>query len=158
MNIFFSSLDPVACARFLDNKRAVKMPLETAQMLSTAVRSTGLEVGYKATHANHPSNVWARASKQNFLWLCEHGLALCAEYTRRYGKVHKSEAIIKDMIQHADRFESVGLTTLPNCAANKEQGLDFKSEPCIHTAYRKYLSARFLNDKKPAVCNLYATR
>ena len=155
MNIFFTSLDPAECARYLDDKRVVKMILESAQMLSTAIRSTGLEVGYKSTHANHPSNVWVRRSKQNYEWLVSHALELSKEYTRRYGKVHKSEAIILELAKHSSRLPSIGLTVLPNCAANKEHGLDFKSEPCIYTAYRKYLTARFLSDKKPATCRLF---
>lgn len=37
MNIFATDISPVACAKALNDKRVVKMVLETAQMLSTAV-------------------------------------------------------------------------------------------------------------------------
>lgn len=37
MNIFATDVSPVACAKALDDKRVVKMVLETAQMLSTAM-------------------------------------------------------------------------------------------------------------------------
>jgi hypothetical protein len=47
---------------------------------------------YQATHINHPSAVWARASKENYLWLADLLVKLCKEYTRRYGKVHKCES------------------------------------------------------------------
>jgi len=48
---------------------------------------------YRATHQNHPSAIWVRQSKQNYMWL--HGLLveLCKEYTYRYGKTHKTQAI-----------------------------------------------------------------
>jgi len=156
MNIFFTSFCPKECARYLDDKRVVKMCLETAQMLSTAVRSTGIDLGYKSSHLNHPSNIWVRKSQQNFQWLVAHGLELCKEYTRRYCKIHSSEKVIMEMAIYADRLPSIGMTALPNCAANKDHKLDFKSEPCIYTAYRKYLAARFTTDKKPPMCKLGA--
>jgi len=39
MNIFISDLSPIVSAQNLDNKRVVKMVLETAQLLSTAIES-----------------------------------------------------------------------------------------------------------------------
>ena len=74
------------------DKHVVKMPLETAQMLCTA-----FEVGippYKRTHYNHPCSVWCRESKNNYLWLIQHGLALCDEFNFRYNKIHKSREVI----------------------------------------------------------------
>lgn len=44
---------------------------------------------YAATHANHPSAIWVRQSDKNYMWLAELLEELCAEYTYRYGKVHK---------------------------------------------------------------------
>ena len=45
---------------------------------------------------NHPSTIWARQSYANFDWLYQHGIALCEEYTYRYGKEHGSETRIKN--------------------------------------------------------------
>ena len=45
---------------------------------------------YKKTHVNHPCARWARQSRANYAWLCELGVALCDEYTLRYGRVHKT--------------------------------------------------------------------
>ena len=39
---------------------------------------------------NHPCTIWARESQENYEWLLDHAYAMCQEYTRRYGKVHKS--------------------------------------------------------------------
>ena len=47
---------------------------------------------YKATHMNHPSAIWARASYKNYVWLYTLLHYLCKEYTYRYGKIHKVEA------------------------------------------------------------------
>ena len=91
MNIFILSSNPVEAAQMQCDKHVVKMCLETAQMLSTIAGGP-----YKPTHANHPCTKWARACMENFLWLKQHGLALCDEYKRRYGKQHKCRPIIEE--------------------------------------------------------------
>ena len=110
MNIFYLDEDPRQCAEWMVDKHVVKMILETAQLLSTAHRlldgtesidtSSGRKkkvyklpddrdaVLYSATHANHPSAVWARQSVENYNWLVDHLFALSEEYTYRYGKTH----------------------------------------------------------------------
>ena len=50
---------------------------------------------YKPTHVNHPCTIWAATNSVRYKWLRALGLALCDEFTYRYGKVHKSESIIK---------------------------------------------------------------
>jgi len=91
MNLFYLSRDPVEAARLQCDKHVVKMILETAQMLSTAhLELDGRQMAYKATHKNHPSTVWVRSSAKSYRWAYEHLKALGAEYTSRYGKVHKT--------------------------------------------------------------------
>jgi len=51
---------------------------------------------YRPTHKNHPASIWASENSGNFRWLLKLGLDLCEEYTFRYGKVHKCEAILRD--------------------------------------------------------------
>lgn len=114
MNIFYLDNDPVKCAHDHVDKHVVKMILEYAQLLSTAHRiidgvpSTRLsksgrqqkcyilpdgreQVLYSATHVNHPSAVWCRVNVENYKWLHSLLVAVCAEYTYRYGKVHKCQ-------------------------------------------------------------------
>ena len=114
MNIFYLDHDVKKCAEMHNDKHVVKMILEYAQLLSTAHRvldgtivvglsKTGRKQSryvlpdnresllYSATHLNHPSAVWVRKSKQNYLWLANMLIALCEEYTHRYGKIHKVE-------------------------------------------------------------------
>ena len=93
----------------LCDKHVVKMILESAQMLSAVldcqykderrgdtdepvIKTFGLP-GYPKAHAKHPCTLWARQSKQNAMWLVRHMRALCFEYTRRYGKFHKQDAL-----------------------------------------------------------------
>lgn len=96
MNIFPLHDDPVLSAVSQCDRHIVKMPLETAQMLCTNLHLFGLEAPYKPTHKNHPCTVWARESLGNWEWLIAHGNALGEEYTKRYGKVHKSHLVIKE--------------------------------------------------------------
>jgi hypothetical protein len=110
MNIFYLDNNPSVAAKAMTDKHVVKMILESAQLLCTAHRvldgepviemsSNGRRltryshptldnVLYKSTHVNHPSGVWVRESKANYLWLYEHFLALCTEYNKRYSKIH----------------------------------------------------------------------
>lgn len=96
MNIFILDEDPERAAFDQCNKHVVKMPLETAQLLCTAIAvRTKQTTPYKPTHKNHPCAVWARETSANFDWLVVHGLALCEAYTKEYGKVHKSQEVIE---------------------------------------------------------------
>ena len=94
MNIFVLDENPFVIPRMMLDKHAVKMVLETAQMLCTAHRVLdnvdelrGVPL-YKAAHINHPCTIWARESIYNYRWLYNHFMALCREYTHRYGKIH----------------------------------------------------------------------
>ena len=97
MNIFILDLDVDKCAEYHCDKHIVKMIIETAQILSTALHSLGVpHNGYKPTHSNHPCCVWAR-DLNNWLYLRQLGFALGREYERRYGRVHKSIGVISSL-------------------------------------------------------------
>ena len=109
MNIFHLDNDPVKAAQMMCDKHVVKMIVEYAQLMSTAHRvldgteyydktKNGRKIKrwklngaaeerllYKASHVNHPSNIWVRKCNDNYRWLYKHFRALCDEYTRRYG-------------------------------------------------------------------------
>jgi len=48
----------------------------------------------KASHVNHPSAVWVRQSKQNYVWLMQMWCCLLQEYTYRYGKTHACSRLV----------------------------------------------------------------
>lgn len=91
MNIFALDLDPKIAAQMSCDKHAIKMVLESTQLLSTAMIKNGDKGVYKLNHVNHPCTIWAAKTKSNFNWLKQHFLALCEEYTFRYGKIHKCQ-------------------------------------------------------------------
>ena len=138
MNIFVLDQDVDVAAQWHVDRHVVKMPLETAQMLCTARHELGCtpeSIPYRKTHTNHPCSVWARKSLANYKWLCDMGIALCKEYTHRYGKVHKCEAIIEDCIKNTpvhNVFEYLELTPFPQ-AMDEEYKM---SDPVI--GYRNY--------------------
>jgi hypothetical protein len=123
MNIFYLDSDPVIAAKAMTDKHVVKMILESAQLLSTAHRvldgepvvqlsasgrrltrythATLDDVLYKSTHINHPSNIWLRESKSNYLWLYKHFIALCYEYTNRYQKIHSTYTKLHNVLNHS---------------------------------------------------------
>ena len=97
MNIFAVDNDPVLAAQALHDRHVVKMCLETAQILCTVAHGLGIPAPYKPTHKNHPCTLWAGNGENNAYWLWRHGMALCDEYTYRFGKVHACEQVIRDL-------------------------------------------------------------
>ena len=91
MNIFFLDENPKHAAQMQCDKHVVKMTVETAQMLSTAARAQGHDVGYLSAYPKHPMTLWVGQSPHNFAWTIIHGLELCKEYTFRYNKTHATE-------------------------------------------------------------------
>ena len=108
MNIFILDRDPVLAAQMQCDKHVVKMPLESAQMLSTAHRELDEFYGfipsdspiYKATHKNHACTVWVQQSVENYNWLYKHFVALSAEYDHRYYKLHKSWLVLREILSN----------------------------------------------------------
>ena len=142
MNIFAVCADPVLCAQALDNRRLIKMVLETAQMLSTALkpRDPDNAVYYRTTHLNHPCTKWVMADQRHLAWTIQLFFALAAEYTHRYGKVHASEAKLGDSFRN--HYEPA---LLPdewcNCSAFPDVA--------VFEAYRLTLNQKWRNDSVP---------
>lgn len=154
MNIFATDPDPVKSAIALDDKRLVKMCVETAQILSTAVRKTaGDEVAnnrnlYKSTHANHPCVKWAAEDSAHFAWLIDHGFSLCLEYSIRFGKTHGSMRVIMAISGMFPPCQFPKGMTFQNSARNASLDFDYSDLP-VHEAYQAYLRARWRTDKVP---------
>ena len=111
MNIFILDKDVYRSARFHCDKHIVKMPLETAQMLCTALREVvgedaSFERQYKSTHKHHPCVKWASESYENYEYLCRLGVALCKEYTHRYSKYHKCWSVIVSCSLNSYKFQN----------------------------------------------------
>lgn len=150
MNIFCTSACPIQSAKFLDDKRVVKMCTETGQILATALHCKGVSVSIKPTHASMEVVKWARVSRQNYKWLLRHFVALLHEKRKRYPKnpPHKYEQHINLFQDNAVAFPVFMLTAFVNYTVNKSLGLDYRCIRDVHTAYRTYLSQRWETDKR----------
>ena len=151
MNIFVTDPSPYVSAQCLPDKHVVKMPLETCQMLSI-VCSDKWGHGYGVLHKkdgelyntekgafrNHPCTVWVNESIENMAWLLRHGMALCKEYTNRYGKVHSCEDTILEagcIIPFTEEMPTSFTRAMPD---------EFKTDRSIDTftAYQKYINSK----------------
>ena len=135
MNIFILDKDVKKCAQYHCDKHVVKMILETAQLLCGVHHMTNPvneHVPYKLSHKNHPCAIWARESYTNYLYLCELGLALCDEYTYRYGKRHKSMEVILWCIGNRPNIADKGLTEFA-----KAMPEEYKVKSAVES-YRNY--------------------
>lgn len=107
MNIFVLDTDPSLAAQYHCDKHVVKMILESAQMLSTA-----LGQGYRPTHPNHPCTLWVKQSRENAEWLIQLVSFLNIEWQLRYkhADCHKSYKLIISIRKRLDVLPSNGLT------------------------------------------------
>lgn len=137
MNIFFLDRDPIKAAKYHGNKHCVKMILEYAQLMSTAHHVLGssidADVLYRKTHMNHPSAIWVRQSAANYQWLYSLFCAVCDEYTFRYGKVHKTDQKLREILSQLPTGIPVGKFSQPPQAMPEDCHCK-----CSVTAYRKY--------------------
>ena len=120
MNIFALDNCPSKSVQYMHDVHVNKMLLETAQLLSTAHRVLDGELWYdksknnrnikrwrltddreeflyKATHVNHPSNIWVRETKANYYWTLQHFIALCNEFKHRFTKRHETDRKLKQL-------------------------------------------------------------
>jgi len=64
----------------------------------------------RASPVNHPSNIWPRESKENYMWLCQMWLWLMKEYTHRYGKHHACENRVEYLMNAPKNIPSKAFT------------------------------------------------
>ena len=93
MNRFIIEFNVEEIAKSLCDQHIVKMPLEEAQMLCTALWHHAPEYAeecdlYKPVHQKHPCTLWAMQTRGNFQYAFNLYDAMLLEYTHRYGKVH----------------------------------------------------------------------
>jgi len=178
MNIFYLSYDPRTCADEHCDKHCVKMIVEYAQLLSTAhrvldgipymdktannrnikrfkldePRESNL---YKASHINHPSNIWVRQSRRHYKWLFELYQQCCYQYTDRYKRFHASEYLGGYLTQAPSNLPDNGWSDPPPAMPDK-----YKVTGDSIQSYRNYYigdKAAFATWKSPSTPPLWFT-
>ena len=162
MNIFYLSNDPTDCARQHVDKHVVKMILEYGQLMSTAHRVLDGQPFYgktknnrniarwllpdsrevivwKASHFNHPSNIWVRQSSDHYKWLHSLWIEMLSEYTYRYSKKHSAERMKEVFSQLPKNIPQRGWISDPTPAMPD----GFKTSSSIQS-YRNF----YIGDKK----------
>jgi hypothetical protein len=143
MNIFVLDLDPELAAQMHCDKHVPKLCVEATQMLVSAARRHGATdnqvpltksgTPHKGGYPNHPCTIWSGDSRDNFMWLFWHGLALCEEFSYRFGKQHACYDQIRICGCNCLRFLPIGKRTSFAQAMPDEYRND---DPVV--AYRDY--------------------
>ena len=174
MNIFYTNQDPNQCALDHCHTHMRKMIVEYCQLLSTAHRLLDGEWSviktdkgrnkqiwtlsdpikeakiYKASHINHPSAKWVRASKSHYLWLVRLVKELLVIYYNDSGKIHKviREHTIDLLEQPPENIPDIGWQCEPYIAINKDLYgkiyYDYQNGFInLIQAYRQYLDTKY---------------
>ena len=121
MNLFILDKDPHQSAIYHTDRHIVKMPTETAQMISFVYHDKqlwnkeipGFIMQFSKTHYKHPCSIWIRESLSNFLYACSFGIELYKEYQFRYQQPDKHErakSIFQFAFENPPNLKDKGLT------------------------------------------------
>jgi len=144
MNLFILDKNPKISAKYHVDKHIVKMPTETAQMISFIYHDKtfwNAEIpefimDFSKTHYKHPCSIWIRESLSNFLYACQLGKELYLEYQYRYNNPDKHKRAIQIFdfaLQNPPKIEDKGLTKF--AMAMDEQYIKFS---CPILNYQEY--------------------
>ena len=163
MNRFLIDHHPDAIAKALCDQHIVKMPLEEAQMLCTAVWFHRPDIHeqlklYKPCHINtkyheqnkamlessgkklkvtgHPCTLWAMETQANYAFAYSLYTSMLCEYHHRYGKWHGAGKHSK-ALNYAQQFiPEGGLTPHPQCFSGHDDLKTDEDWPIV--AYRAF--------------------
>jgi len=182
MNIFYLDNDPVVAAQMQCDAHVVKMVIESAQMLSTAHRMLdGIQyfdlstngrrirrwrldderenILYKAVHMNHPCTVWTRENTANYLWHYRHFVALCDEFTHRYGKTHATDKQLrKPLMNMPENIPHSPVISLPALAMEESCKVEESTVDCYRRFYetkQTRFNMRWTNRRVPEWFHFY---
>ena len=159
MNVFVTEHCPYKSAEVLPDKHIVKMPLETCQMLAVVYSKWYFNWGDELLHKKdgspyntkkgafrgHPCTVWAAEDISKTAWLLAHGVALCYEYYKRYGKVHSCSNTLQEARQVFNEKTKKDLSIHRDVTEFAFAGPDeFKYDSSIDTLtkYKRYIASK----------------
>ncbi len=121
MNLFILDKNPEISAKYHTDRHIVKMPTETAQMISFVYHDLNLWnkeipdfiMSFSKTHYKHPCSIWIRESLSNFIYAANFGIQLYEEYQYRYEQPEKHNRairIFKFALENLPEIQDKGLT------------------------------------------------
>ena len=161
MNRFIIEETPSKIAKSLCDQHIVKMPLEEAQMLCTALWHHAPDYAeehglYKPVHQKHPCTLWAKRNRSNYTFAWQLYACMLDEYTNRYGKIHgasKHLHVLLEGRQFMPWSPAGGMTAHPQCFSGHD---DLKTDEFFPIeAYRAFYKvdklrfARYKYTQKP---------
>ncbi len=144
MNLFILDENPMVSAQYHVDRHVVKMPTETAQMVSFIYHDPEFwdaeippyMMGFSKTHYKHPCSIWMRESLENFMYASQLGMELYKEYQYRYNQPEKHQRareIFEFCLKNPPKLPKIGLT--PFAQAMDEQFIRFS---CPIQNYQEY--------------------
>ena len=141
MNRFIIEDRPYTIAKSLCDQHIVKMPLEEAQMLCTALWHHAPDYAekhdlYKPVHQKHPCTLWAMETQWNYSFA--FGLYRCMlnEYENRYHKKHGASKHFIPLMKGFYLMPKGAMTKHPQCFSGHD---DLKTDEFYPIeAYRKF--------------------
>lgn len=147
MQIFYSDPSFIQCAIDLDDSRLRKQILEFAQICSTTLWIENCDIAetlyaqgkiYLPCHEHHPI---VKNCKYNFYTCLKFAFICYNEHLYRKGNVHKSVAVLKNLLDYVYLFDKYEHKEFQNNTTNH------KHIKNLHEAYKKELILKWNNDK-----------
>jgi len=165
MNRFIIEKTPQEIAASLCDQHVVKMPLEEAQMLCTALWHHAPQYAednnlYKPVHQKHPCTLWAMETRSNYSFAWRLYIAMLVEYEVRYGKKHGAGKHKFALLKGMGYIPMGKLTQHPQCFSGLDELKTDEFYPI--EAYRKFYIAdkldfaRYKYTTKPSWMNTHS--
>ena len=141
MNRFIIDHHPNAIAQQLCDQHIVKMPLEEAQMLCTALWHHAPDYAeacelYKPVHQKHPCTIWAMETRANYKFAYSLYTSMLCEYHHRYDKWHGAGKHSRSLYNGIALIPEGALTPHPQCFSGHDELKTDEAYPIV--AYRAF--------------------
>lgn len=136
MKFLILDYDQKTSAKMTCDKHIKSLPSETCQILCNVIHKlypNRKDIPFNSYNSNHPATNWVLESKDNYIWLMDMLYYYRKEYTRRFGKQHKTTQTFEWLRDNSPyNLKNFGVTGFPLLMPIK-----YKSDDIVQS-YRKY--------------------
>jgi hypothetical protein len=146
MNIFYTNSNSHLAANELCRVHQIKMILEYSQLLSAAhhiIDSSERVDIYKLSHANHPSALWVRSSRQHYEWLYKTLRQLHKLFSDHGLSNHSGLTVAKALKAPPVLLADMGFHPPPVAAPIEFKRMVWDGSCTTEQAYQAYLNYKF---------------